>query len=691
MILYFNRNGQLLENLEYGSVARVGTTEFQIFAYFEDYDDYSVYQTAMISFRKPDLSQTVYPDLFMTKKEDFVFNSSIQTSTHFVNGRTYRGFLFDFGTVRDGASPVPILDTPGTWEASIILENLEDDNVTGIVRFTVEEATSEYDDDEVAISLSELMSNIRNLLLNDYVPYTAAIKNINLADRELLFGNGENYIRGNNEELYVHGEEIYFDGDYLNFNVDNVEFHVNDGGITFYDNGGAVDFQVPVHFNGTIIYEGSEIASQQYVQEYTSNNYVPYTGADKDVNLGTHELGFTYNGQEARVFMGSNYNLYLVTSTGDIILNPDGIAYYNGNEIVDKGFLANNYVPYTGADKDVHLNTRTLYFEDNVGEVGINVNNGNMHIFTQIGNIYISPDSYAYYNGNEIVDKGFLANNYVPFSGSAHNLDLGNNHLIAKYIETKGGKIVISQTGGVNSDEPVICTPFNGADTYWLFTTNAPEELGQNIHFASKEWAQARLASSLTASLDSTNFQLTLALKNPNGSTLSTQVIDFPLEELVVSGEYDEDAEEIILTLKDGNMIAIPLTDLVSGLATKEEVEAVAPTFEEEENSQAAISIEFENNTDKSVANSVTTTSTTLVIPSGIELGFQAGATMLIGSTVPTFSLTNNSGYSVYCLLNSRQVPISQWHDSLEINSTLELMCECNGFNVRIYGKSTGN
>ena len=42
MLVYFNEYGQLLEYLEYDSVARVGATDFRIFAYFSGLEDYTL-------------------------------------------------------------------------------------------------------------------------------------------------------------------------------------------------------------------------------------------------------------------------------------------------------------------------------------------------------------------------------------------------------------------------------------------------------------------------------------------------------------------------------------------------------------------------------------------------------------------------------------------------------------------------
>lgn len=63
---------------------------------------------------------------------------------------------------------------------------------------------------------------------------------------------------------------------------------------------------------------------------------------------------------------------------------------------------------------------------------------------------------------------------------------------------------------------------------------------------------------------------ITGTLKDQDGNTLgSSQTIDLPLESVVVSGRYDSQTKEVILTLEDGSEIKFSVADLVSGLQTE--------------------------------------------------------------------------------------------------------------------------
>lgn len=76
-----------------------------------------------------------------------------------------------------------------------------------------------------------------------------------------------------------------------------------------------------------------------------------------------------------------------------------------------------------------------------------------------------------------------------------------------------------------------------------------------------------KYAASLTASINTTTYVMTLTLKDQDGNTLGTaQTIDLPLESVVVNGSYDSTNKKIILTLQSGATVDIPVGDLVAGL-----------------------------------------------------------------------------------------------------------------------------
>ena len=81
---------------------------------------------------------------------------------------------------------------------------------------------------------------------------------------------------------------------------------------------------------------------------------------------------------------------------------------------------------------------------------------------------------------------------------------------------------------------------------------------------STKYWA------SISVSINTTDYKVTTTLKDQDGNTLgNAQVIDLPLESVVVNGSYDSQTKKVILTLQNGNTIEFSVADLVSGLQSE--------------------------------------------------------------------------------------------------------------------------
>lgn len=79
-----------------------------------------------------------------------------------------------------------------------------------------------------------------------------------------------------------------------------------------------------------------------------------------------------------------------------------------------------------------------------------------------------------------------------------------------------------------------------------------------------------KYGANVDLSLNSTDYKLTITLKDQDGNTLGTaKTVDFPIENVVVSGSYDNTNKKIILTLQNGTTIDVPVGDLVSGLQSE--------------------------------------------------------------------------------------------------------------------------
>lgn len=77
----------------------------------------------------------------------------------------------------------------------------------------------------------------------------------------------------------------------------------------------------------------------------------------------------------------------------------------------------------------------------------------------------------------------------------------------------------------------------------------------------------AVLAANLRVNLDSSTFVLSIQLLNMDGEPIGDeQVVDLPIEATVVDGRYDSNSKSLVLVLKSGSEITIPIADLIAGL-----------------------------------------------------------------------------------------------------------------------------
>ena len=75
--------------------------------------------------------------------------------------------------------------------------------------------------------------------------------------------------------------------------------------------------------------------------------------------------------------------------------------------------------------------------------------------------------------------------------------------------------------------------------------------------------------------LDNTTYKLYAQLYDKNNNLINTSnEIDLPIEELVVSVAFDSETNELIITLKSGAVTRIPISSIISGLATQNWVAA---------------------------------------------------------------------------------------------------------------------
>lgn len=79
-----------------------------------------------------------------------------------------------------------------------------------------------------------------------------------------------------------------------------------------------------------------------------------------------------------------------------------------------------------------------------------------------------------------------------------------------------------------------------------------------------------KYGAGLSMSIDPSTYVLTLQLKDQDGNALGTaQTVDLPIESMILSVTYDDTNKRLVITLQNGEIVYVPLGDLVSGLQSE--------------------------------------------------------------------------------------------------------------------------
>ena len=333
MWLYFNKKGQILEILEHGSPAVSGTTNFEIFAFFEDVDVNLLYTTATIKLRKPDLVGSQYPLLLMqpTQKVFYLDEEHDEHSNYFEDGEPYTGFYFDFANFNTHQDTEVLLDTPGLWQAVIsLMGNNRRAAVQGVATFYVmdglvnndgTEASIETIFNQIFVELStklnvksdaylRVVDDITDYSETGFPPAAFSIGDIifNRADGAFYKLNSLDYIEGVNPEYFT----FLF-------------------GATYFENITVGTTLSLASADSVVLRDGNHLITQETVE----SDYVPYNGANKNLDLGENSL----NIGDLSI---STTNNGMQISSGETNVNivPDGELQYNGVEVATVGYVS---------------------------------------------------------------------------------------------------------------------------------------------------------------------------------------------------------------------------------------------------------------------------------------------------------------------------------------------------------------
>ena len=223
---------------------------------------------------------------------------------------------------------------------------------------------------------------------------------------------------------------------------------------------------------------------------------------------------------------------------------------------------------------------RNMISQSQLDETNRNVKNkvdkkttsGN-YVYTHIGEVQGEARFSENAEANAIVQRTEGGYIYVPetYSQAEHpGVAMGSVAVNKAYVDLGVKFITASLIGEVQPSEEE-----NGYKQVLTFKGLKGED-GTALTLFTAELSLPKTSLEITE--DSSLFKYTFTLKDSKGNTLSTKTIDLPLEELVVDGSYNNVTKSIILTLKNGNTVDIPVGDLVEGLVNSTDLQNALDT-----------------------------------------------------------------------------------------------------------------
>ena len=243
----------------------------------------------------------------------------------------------------------------------------------------------------------------------------------------------------------------------------------------------------------------------------------------------------------------------------------------------------------------------------NTSEVGIGSynksNTGTTHFSVGIGSNYSdrknaleisgTGDAYLYglgtYDGTNPVsgtnDVVSVLTNMIPTKTSDLTNDAGfigetEEEVIAEALNDLNGRIstientsfptkvsdLTNDLGFTTNTGTIMGITMNGVSK----GTSGVVDLGTVITDVSGKADASAAIGTLSLAIDNTNYQITLSGTKVDGTTFTvSNVIDLPLESVVVNGSYNDTTKRVVLTLQNGNTVDFSVADLVAGLQSE--------------------------------------------------------------------------------------------------------------------------
>jgi len=199
--------------------------------------------------------------------------------------------------------------------------------------------------------------------------------------------------------------------------------------------------------------------------------------------------------------------------------------------------------------EDLENKVATDYYRGATGEKGADAKiNGKNAIEIEAGNNITIEDT----------EKGIKINSTGGGSGGTSNYNALTNKPKINNVELNGNK-TSSDLGLQPAGNYALESEIPDVSNY----------ITKDVNNLTNYTLKTNTGSLIDLEINDTTYVVTLKLKNLDGTIISADTIDLPLESVVVSGRYDNTTKKVILTLENGSEVDFSVADLVAGLQTE--------------------------------------------------------------------------------------------------------------------------
>lgn len=292
---------------------------------------------------------------------------------------------------------------------------------------------------------------------------------------------------------------------------------------------------------------------------------------------GLRDEVHSYSGRLTKAEQDSTYAVDKANEVADIVATYDNLLETIQNNInnlqTNKEDKSNKVNSWSQEPNDINYPSEKLV-KDNLDTLNTNISNETSRAqgVEEFISSHVSELSGTVQNNYNILDTKINTKQNTINSENKLDADLIEDGVVNKvYTSDEKTKLAGIESGAqvnpqslknpysLNINEAGINKEYDGSEAISISIPNI-------TNLATKNEA----VGSISLTIDSTTYEVKLQAKDVNGTNIGdAQVIDLPIESVVVSGSYDSTNKKIVLVLNNGNSIDIPVGDLINGLQTE--------------------------------------------------------------------------------------------------------------------------